>query len=269
MTNPETSAEWWKALLTGNLRRMPVREARRMFALLSGQARCKFCNSPFDGRWASVMRLVGRGPSRLTSQFCHQCQVVATDHLGGAEIDLTVLFADVRGSTQLGERLSPVEFSQLISRFFAVSSQILLNTRAWVDKLVGDQVIGIYIPYFAGPQPERVALQAAQALLRATGHEEPGGPWIEVGVGIHSGTTFIGAVGSREGATDITVLGDVPNVGARLSSAARSGEILVSEAAQMKAQWPLTGETRLLELKGKSQPLTVHVLDQSTASRQP
>lgn len=268
MNNNETPEEWWHSVLTGNNPKLPLREARHVFSLLPGHARCKFCNSPFDGGWAPLMRLIGRGPSRLTSQFCHQCQVIATEHIGGAEIELTLLFADVRGSTKLGERMRPAEFSQLIGRFFSASSEVLLNTHAWVDRLVGDQVIGMYIPYFAGSNPERAAINAAKSLLRATGHGERNGPWIEVGVGIHSGAAFIGTVGSRDGATDITVLGDVPNVAARLSSAANSGEILISEYAHAKADLSLDSEKRLLELKGKSQPLTVYVLDQSAASSQ-
>ncbi len=100
-------------------------------------------------------------------------------------------------------------------------------------------------------------------LLHATGHDDPAGPWIEVGVGVHSGSAFIGTVGSTEGATDITVLGDVPNVAARLSSAASAGEILISEDAYKSAELPGALEQRSLELKGKSQPMTVYVLKPS------
>ena len=134
MPNNKTHERWWHALLTGNNPPMPLRQVRYVFSLFQGNARCKFCEAPFDGGWLPLMRLIGRGPSRLTSQFCQQCQAVATQHLGGAEIELTLLFADIRGSTKLGERMTPVEFSQLISRFFSVSSQVLLRSRAWVDR---------------------------------------------------------------------------------------------------------------------------------------
>lgn len=263
MRHDKTPEEWWHALLTGDNPVMPLRQARRVFSLVPGQVRCKFCNAPFDGEWAPLMRLIGRGPSRLTSNFCQQCQVIATKHLGGAEIELTLLFADVRGSTKLGEQMKPAEFSQLISRFFSASGYVLLTTHAWVDRLVGDQVIGMYIPYFVGHHPERAAINAARDLLHATGHDEHNGPWIEVGIGIHSGTAFIGTVGSTEGVTDITVLGDVPNVAARLSSAAGPGEILISEDAYLKAELSGALETRSLDLKGKSHPMVVHVLNQS------
>ena len=75
-------------------------------------------NSPFDGVAAPAMRLLGRGPSRISTAFCNQCQVAANKNLGGVETELTLLFGDVRGSTSLAEKMSPSEFSTLISRFF-------------------------------------------------------------------------------------------------------------------------------------------------------
>jgi adenylate cyclase len=262
----KTPEEWWRMLLTGNELDLPLRESRHLFSLVPAHARCKFCNAPFDGAFSPVFRLVGRGPSRLSSQFCHSCQVLATQHFGGAEIELTLLFADVRGSTKLGEKMKPAEFSQLIGRFFSASSHVLLDTNAWVDKLVGDQVIGMYIPFFVGKQHELAAINAAKELLHVTGHDQQGGPWIEVGVGIHSGIAYIGTVGSKDEVTDITVIGDVANVAARLSSAASAGEILISEDAYEKSGLSTSLEKRSLELKGKSQPMNVYVVDLSSPS---
>jgi len=244
---------------------MPVRESRLILGALPGHARCKFCNAPFDGAFAPVLRLVGKGPSRLSQQFCQQCQTLATEHVGGAEVELTLLFADVRGSTKLGEQMRPAEFSQLIGRFFTATSHVLLDTHAWVDRLVGDQVVGMYLPFFAGPHYTRVAIEAAGDLLRATGHDTPGRPWVEVGVGVHCGTAFVGTVGSKDGVTDITVLGDVANTTARLSSAAAAGEILISDEAYKLAELTGPSEQRSLALKGKSQPMTVHVLRQASS----
>ena len=206
------------------------------------------------------MRIIGRGPSRLTSQFCEQCQVTASKFVGGVEIELTLLFADVRGSTSLAEKLSASEFSQLISRFFAVTSRVLLRSHVWVDRLVGDQVVGMYIPYYAGENHQHVAMGAAKDLLRRTGHGDPAGPWIPLGVGVHTGIAFVGTVGSTDSATDITVLGDPPNVAARLSSLAGPGEILMSEDTYASAGLNEGLEQRTLDLKGKSEPMTVRVL---------
>jgi len=136
-------------------------------------------------------------------------------------------------------------------------------------------VVGIFLPYFVGPKHVQAAVDAARKLLHVTGHGEPGGPWIEVGVGVHYGTAFVGTVGSKDGVTDITVLGDIPNVTARLSSAAAAGEILISDEAYKRAGLPEILELRSLELKGKSEPFSVRVLRQAvpsgeagTASRQ-
>ena len=258
-----TPEEWWHGLLTGENRDFPLRESRYILSILPGHERCKFCNAPFDGAFAPMLRLMGKGPSRLTSQFCQQCQVLATEHIGGAEVELTLLFADVRGSTRLAEKMKPAEFSRLIGHFFSAGSHVLLETHAWVDRLSGDQVVGMYLPFFVGPHHVRVAVDAARELLRATGHYEPSGPWIEVGVGVHCGTAFVGTVGSKDGVTDITVLGDVPNVTARLSSAAAAGEILVSEEAYKRGGLADVFELRSLELKGKDQPMSVHVMRQS------
>jgi adenylate cyclase len=171
-----------------------------------------------------------------------------------------MLFADIRGSTTLAERMSPAEFGKLISRFFAVASDVIINSQALLDRLVGDQVIGLYLPGFAGQEHKSLAIQAAQELLRATGHGSAAGPWIPVGVGIHTGVAFVGSVGDAGIATDITVLGDAANTAARLSSNAAAGEILISENAVDSDLKTEHLETRRLELKGKSQPVNVYVL---------
>jgi adenylate cyclase len=143
------------------------------------------------------MRALGKGPSRLTPQLCVQCHSFASRYLGGAEVELTMLFADIRGSTTLAEKMSPSEFGHLISCFFAVASDIIINSKALLDRLVGDQVIGLYIPGFAGPDHRRLAIRAAQDLLCSTGHESTSGPWIPVGI------AFVGTVGDAGLATDI------------------------------------------------------------------
>jgi adenylate cyclase len=171
-----------------------------------------------------------------------------------------MLLADIRGSTRLAETMSASEFGQLISRFFAVASDVIIRSQALLDRLVGDQVIGMFIPGFAGPDHKRLAIQAACELLHATGHDSDKGPWISVGIGIHTGIAFVGSVGGAGLATDITVLGDAPNTAARLSSNAAAGEILISESAMIPKLNTDQLETRQLELKGKSHPVTVYVL---------
>jgi len=191
---------------------------------------------------------------------------VARTHPGGAEIELSLLFADVRGSSTLAERMSPAEFSQIMNRFYAVANNILISSDALIDKLVGDEVVAFYIPAVGLDHP-RFAINAAQALLRATGHADPGGPWIPVGVGVHTGIAYVGSVGTKETVTDWTALGDAVNVAARLAQVAQAGEALISDAAYAASALDLGAlERRRLELKGRTEPIGVHVVRASRAT---
>jgi adenylate cyclase len=158
--------------------------------------------------------------------------------------------------------MSALEFTRLMNRFYAVATDVLVQTDAMVDKFVGDEVVGLYIPGIAGPEHPRRAIQAAQSLLQLTGHRERQGPWLPVGVGVHTGQAFVGVVGGTSGnPTDFTALGDNVNITARLASKAGPGEILISDAAYTAAGLDLGElERRQLELKGKSELTGVHVL---------
>ena len=260
MAKKLTPEEWWRGLLTGVNPALPARSLRSIFRLISSGPRCKFCNGPYHGIGGSIFRRIGKGPSSLTPQLCNQCYGFTSQNLGGAEIELTMLFADVRGSTPLAASMSPMAYSQLISRFFGVANDVFIRSDALLNRLVGDQVIGLYVPGFAGANHRGKAIQAAQKLLRETGHESSDGPWLPIGVGVHTGVAFLGSVGAYDQAVDIAVLGDPPNVTARLSSSAAIGEILISEDAYV-SDMNLEGlEKRHLTLKGKSQPVDVFVM---------
>jgi adenylate cyclase len=157
--------------------------------------------------------------------------------------------------------MSAREFGQLINRFYKVATQVLIQTDALVDRLMGDEAIGLFLPGFAGPEHPRRAIEAAQELLRLTGHRGTKQPWIPVGIGVHTGSAYVGVVGSEENTADFTALGDNVNITARLASAAKAGEVLVSEASCVASKLDLNGlELRQLELKGKSDPFDVRVL---------
>ncbi len=252
-TNEE---EWYKMLTEGE----PVpRHIYHLHGLLPSDPRCKLCGSPFKGWGGFIMHLIGRDQSRYNPHFCEKCEVY--EHPGGAEVALTMLFADVRGSTTLAEQMSAREFSRLINRFYTIATHVLIQTDAMVDRLIGDQAIGLYIPGFAGPKHPRKAIEAAQDLLRLTGHRDSKGPWLPVGVGIHSGPAYVGVVGGEDSPMDFTALGDNVNITARLASQAGTGEILISEAAYSAAHLDLENlERRQMDLKGKSERIGVHVL---------
>jgi len=178
-------------------------------------------------------------------------------------VDLTLLFVDIRGSTSLAERMTATEFGRLMNRFYAVATDVLVKTNAFIDKLVGDEVIGIYLPIFTGSNHARPAADAAMELLRATGHGGHGSPWLPVGVGVHTGRAFFGTVSGADG----TFSGDTVNTTARVASVAQAGEALITEAAYAAAGLDLGKlERRSLHLKGKSEPVTVRVMKIAPAS---
>jgi len=251
--------EWYKMLTEGE----PVpRRLYHLHGLLPSDPRCKLCGSPFKGWGGFIMHLLGRDQSRYNPRFCQKCEVY--EHSGGAEVILTMLFADVRGSTTLAEQMTASEFSRLINRFYTVATHVLIQTDAMVDRLLGDEAIGLYIPGFAGSEHPRKAIEAAQELLRLTGHRDPHGPWLPVGIGVHTGPAFVGVVGDEKSTADFTALGDHVNITARLASSAAAGEILVSDASCSAAGVNFDNlEHRKLELKGKSEPIGVHVLHAS------
>lgn len=248
--------EWYKMLTEGE----PVpRHLYHLYGLLPSDPRCKLCAAPFKGLGGMLMRMIGRDRSKYNPRFCQPCEKF--EHPGGAEVVLTMLFADVRGSTPLAEQMSALEFSRLINRFYTVATHVMIQTDALVDRLMGDEAIGLYIPGFAGPEHPRKAVDAAQELLRQTGHRDAKGPWLPVGVGIHTGPAYVGVVGGDQTPMDFTALGDHVNTTARLASEAGAGEILISDATYSAAKLHLGElERRQMELKGKSEPIGVHVL---------
>jgi adenylate cyclase len=187
---------------------------------------------------------------------------------GGAEVELSMLFVDARGSTGLAEQMTAKDFSRLMGRFYKAATKVLIRTDAFIDKLVGDEVVALYLPLFAGANHAGVAIQAAQELLQVTGHADRSGPWLPIGVGVHTGVAYVGVVSGAEGTvTDVTALGDNMNTAARLASSAGPGEALISDVAYGSAGLDL-GSTaqRVLKLKGKSGPIGVHVFQSSPAA---
>jgi len=258
---PESIEKFWRSYLTtGEFEK--ERRQRHLFRLLPGSPRCKNCYAPFQGTGSIIVKtFYGKVPSNLNPQLCNICEQFAQQFQGGAEIELSLLFADVRGSTTLAETMNPTQYSQLINRFYKAATKVMVDSDALIDKIIGDQVAGMYVPGFAGQEHARRAIDAAQNILHLTGHQDKDGPWIELGVGVHTGTAFVGSLGSEQGTTDITVLGDTANIAARLSTEAGVGEVLISDPAFSAAEIQLGDlEKRTLNLKGRSEPMVVWVL---------
>jgi adenylate cyclase len=100
------------------------------------------------------------------------CETFVRTHPGGPEVEISMLFADVRGSTTLAEQRQPTDFGTLMNRFFDCANRVVTDSHGVVDKLVGDEVVALYVPV-VGPDHTRKAVEAAGDLLRQR-HGEAG-----------------------------------------------------------------------------------------------
>lgn len=220
--------------------------------LLPGGPRCRLCAAPFSGFGAPFMKMIGKKPADKNPNWCASCFTFMSTNHGGAEIECTLLFADIRGSTTLAESMSSSEFRQVMDRFYNTAAGVVFDHDGMVDKFVGDELVAMFVPLLSGERHAARGVDAALGLMRATGHTDSSHPWVPLGAGVHTGIAWVGAVG--EGVhTTLTVLGDAVNTTARLASAAVAGEILVTVDAATAAGLDQSLERRPMELRGKQQ----------------
>jgi adenylate cyclase len=206
----------WEALLIKGYE--PLKVTQRVFRRLPHDPRCKLCQNPFGGMGGKLLAVVGRNPSRKNPNICQFC----FDHLptGGIEIDIGVVFADVRASTALGERTSPADFAKRLNSFYATATKVLIRHDGIIDKLIGDEVMALFIQGIAGREYRRKTAEAAVHLASAVTD-------LPVGVAANAGVAFVGNVGS-ETVLDFTALGDAVNLGSRLQAHASPGEVVLA-----------------------------------------
>ena len=262
-------SEIWRTYLTtgGTLKGMqlPWFELpifKPIFRALPSEPRCHMCYIPFHGIGGFISRrFLDVKPSEMNPYMCDVCERFAERFPGGVELEISILFADIRGSTPLAEKLGTVEYSNLIHRFYKAATRPLYSNYALIEKFIGDGVTAFFAPAFAGPNHALTAIKAGKEILQATGHVKGETPWIPVGVGINTGVAYIGSVKMEGGRTDITILGDIVNTTARLCSEAAAGELVVGKNAKVASGLSFDGyEMRTLSLKGKQETVDAWVI---------
>jgi adenylate cyclase len=267
MTKYATPEEEWHDFLNGT---HPHLRDKSPLRLIPSSPRCRLCKAPFGSPGKFILRRYGFAPWEKQPKICGRCFQGLGEHakmcpgagaeqeVRGGEVEISMLFADVRGSSKLARTMPVLDFTRLMNRFYRAASGVLIEGDAIIEKFVGDEVVGLFVPFLAGTEHAARAVETAEELLRATGHGAPQGPWAPLGAGVHTGTAFVGIVGSNS-SSDFTALGDPVNVAAHLASQAAIGEVLITEEAAAAAgleQAPL--EHRHLSLKGH--PVDVVVL---------
>jgi len=204
------------------------------------------------------MRRVGFGPSRKNPTLCNTCFENAP--MGGVEMEIGVLFADVRGFTHLAEEMDPNDVAKLLNSFYRSATPILTRS-AIIDKFVGDEVMALYLPLLMAEGWVDNMLRDASDLLAAVGFGSSQEPWLKLGIGLDVGRAFVGNVGAGD-VKDFTALGDVVNTAARLQSSAEAGQIVLSE--RLFARLPnreISAASKLLVVKGKREAEPVRIVD--------
>lgn len=160
---------------------------------------------------------------------------------------------------------APDDVAQLLNRFYAVASKVLTRS-AIIDKLVGDEVMALYLPQLLSEGWEDDLVRDATDLLVSVGYRTSGDPWLSLGVGIDVGRAYVGNVGAGE-VKDFTALGDVVNTASRLQSSAGAGQIVLSERLFGRlGNRPTNAIATSLEMKGKHDSEPARVIDLQTVS---
>jgi len=236
---------------------------RRQMVRIPSAPRCKLCLAPFGAPGGTILKHFGFDRFPGNPAICQRCiRHYSRPGMTGAEIPISLLFADIRGSTGIGERLSPTAFRAFLTRLYEIGSETILANNGLVDKLVGDEIIGLFFGGVSGPEHAKAAIAAGVDLVERVSRPDatPSGP-IPLGAAVHTGIAYVGPAGPAGVVDDFTALGDVVNTTARLASSAEAGELLVTVEAATDADVPTAGvEHRILDVRGRESTIDVLVL---------
>ncbi len=179
------------------------------------------------------------------------------------EVEVTVLFSDIRGFSTIAERLSAREVAAVVGRHLSAMAEVVVAHGGTIDKFQGDAVMAV----FGAPDPvpdhaERAlgcarSMQARQAELNAEGWGVDGLPTLGVGIGVNTGSVIAGTVGGA-GRLEYTVVGDAVNVASRLQSEAEAGEIVASASTVAAASSVEAEPIGARHVKGREEPVEVY-----------
>ena len=183
-------------------------------------------------------------------------------NLGGTESEITILFSDIRGFTSMSEKLSPTEIVKLLNKYFKSMIDVVFKYNGTLDKIVGDELMVLYGVPLKGEDDTDNAVKTAIKMFQALDKfnekiVKEGYKPFKIGIGINKGKAVSGNIGSEQ-QMNYTVIGDTINLGARLCSHAKSGEILISSSVKgiISNDYPFK-KIPSIEVKGKSKPIDV------------
>lgn len=224
---------WYQVFQVGH----PVLSGKqKRFSMLPGRTRCKMCYAPLNGLGGWITKRMGLQASSRNPLFCNACDGFLQTFPGGAEVDLAIMFCDLRGSVELSAGMSPKEFKELIVFMRETIIPVLWHSEGFVLQFQGDSIIGVWPPGFSGKDYVKKAVDGAYKMSEVLKSAKLNGKTVPVGISLHAGRAYLGTVASvGNDLQEVSAFGYDVNVAARLSDAAKAGEVLISEAALMAA----------------------------------
>ncbi|SMF48370.1 adenylate cyclase [Alteromonadaceae bacterium Bs31] len=244
-------------------------EKQFSFRQQGASPRCKLCLAPFSGVSAHQTEIPG--PSNRNPRYCSLCDSFIRENPGGAKVNMSMVFVDIRGSTKYSEELDLREYVRLINQFYARTTKIFVETDGFMMDVIGDEVFALYPAGFSGVSENEQSTQqreclAAQKALQAVKKLAPLGKGsppdsLPFGVSFHTASVYIGTVrGAEEGISDVRIWGPEVNRAARMCAKAPAGQAIISEAALTMAKdldTELYRAEENISLKGISQHIAL------------
>ncbi len=203
---------------------------------------------------ASARTLRSFVPAQLAAKLASGGEVNAQE-----EVEVTVLFSDIRGFSTLAEQLSAREVAGILARHLSAMAGVVLEYGGTIDKFAGDGVMAIFGAPDPVPDHAALALRCAlamQAKQRQLNWETwtEGLPQLGIGIGVNTGTVIAGTVGGA-GRLEYTVLGDAVNLAQRLQAEAGANEILATAATVQAAAGIPAESIGSRQVKGRKEPV--------------
>ena len=181
------------------------------------------------------------------------------------ELEVTILFSDIRGFSAIAERLTARDIAEIVGRHLGAMAEVIADHGGTIDKFQGDAVMAV----FGAPEPSEdhavealrcaVSMQRRQTELNAQGWGTDAVEMLHVGIGLNTGVVMAGAVGGG-GRLEYTVIGDAVNVAQRLQSEAAGGEIVAAASTIAAAPTVPAEPIGRRVVKGREEPVEVYRL---------
>lgn len=249
--------ELWKMLFAAGDPRL--QKMQNFHMKLPTKPRCRLCLAPFKGIGGWIMRLKGKSRNNRNPNFCNACDKFLETFPGGADIELSILFVDIRRSTEYTETHDPAAVSRRINIFLNEAINTITDNDGFINAFYGDCVVAAWPPGFSGKDHAAKALATARQLV-AKDMRDSSGEAIPVGVGVHTGPVFISTVSALQGTfRDISIFGNNVNLTSRLASLAKPMQALSTrETIEAAGQDPASYRFQSVELKGFSDPVDAY-----------